>query len=238
VHDEFDMVDEELLTSFDYSVYPLSYSYSDTFADTINGSSKIGLCSISAAGNVVCLHPNSSILTDGITPNLTELDGDRWAGQLLTLKVDTTNKPPSINFPLDIPQKGTVVNTVEVVLFNCPQWGIGVSRISIQGYHIFKPVLFAANVIDPALSSCGSLVRVCMPLNTTFALFYLTFEPVFGSNWIHLADVKFHTNVSTCPPDRILNPKPYTPPSTSPSISAATTAAAGQSLFCINCVNS
>jgi hypothetical protein len=63
---------------------------------------------------------------------------------------------------------------------------------------------------NPTITSCDSLVRVCISLNTHQAV-RLQFFPWPDFNWVHLAEVVFIGNSSTCPPDTIITtPKPDT----------------------------
>ena len=100
-----------------------------------------------------------------------------------------------------------------VALFNCPEWGIATSRITI---HTSQLDYSRSKVIDLTLTSCDSLVRVCLHIDPKHVLGTLKFNPRPGSNWIHLAEVTFYTDTSTCPPDTVLNhhPTPSLPPST------------------------
>ena len=90
-----------------------------------NGSSASRPCSRSAALN--CTDPASSVLFDGNIPKLTGLDGDMWANQLFTMKPLTGVTDITFNFN-DTPK----LARVEVVMFNCPQWEIGVSTIVVR----------------------------------------------------------------------------------------------------------
>ena len=82
------------------------------------------------------------------------------------------------------------VDGVEVVMFNCPQWEISVNHIQASA-----PSSTSATV-SPGNTSCDSLVTVDIPYCTTEAAISLTFNT---SNWVHLAEVRFYYNSSTCP---------------------------------------
>ena len=81
---------------------------------------------------LICAEPTTSVPFDGNIPTLTGLDGDMWASQLLTL--DAENNPLSdVRQTLYFRNKPDSLNVlrVEVVLFNCPEWGISVESIEI-----------------------------------------------------------------------------------------------------------
>ncbi len=79
---------------------------------SVNGSSEDGNCSLKLT---TCNEPTTSVLQDGIIPTLTGLDDDMWASRLLTIN-------PLLISPLAF--KIHRVKRVEVVMFNCPEWGI------------------------------------------------------------------------------------------------------------------
>ena len=133
-----------------------------------------------------------------------------WASQLLTIQSNDISTHQII-CQLGRPADFGGVNTVEVVLFNCPEWGISVQTIS---------VLLGQVRLDPppgdntyhdvsnkniTLTSCTSLVRVCVPVNTLLTLIALQFLPAPDSHWVHLAEVRFNGRDSTCLPDAVLN---------------------------------
>ena len=167
-------------------VTPVSYIIPLGSSDvTVNGSS--ANCTMS------CTTPTSSVLFDGNIPTLTGLENDTWASQLLTIQTETF---VPISFTFDNGTSG--MGRVEIVLFNCPEWEIAVMAIGI-----------GSMTINPTITSCKSLVRVCIPY------FICNDSPViirFITNgvgmWLHIAEVMFHhgfdNNSITCPPDTII----------------------------------
>ena len=160
--------------------------------------------------------PTSSVLFDGNVPTLTGLDaGDMWASQLLT--INTTANTAEITFDFTRTPDYTGVERVEVVMLNCPEWGISVRTISLfSAPSISGSRNFQTN--SPTTTSCDSLVRVCIS-NTVSSIrpvLSLVFNLPLTSNWVHLAEVTFYASGSTCPPDTII-----TPLSTSSSIIAS-----------------
>ncbi len=98
---------------------------------SVNGSSEDGNCSLLVT--ITCNEPTTSVLQDGIIPTLTRLDGDMWASQLLT--INTTRLTTHVTFDFqDTPGYVAIgVQRVEVVMFNCPEWGISVDSITLYG---------------------------------------------------------------------------------------------------------
>ncbi len=109
-------------------------------------------------GNILstCNEPTTSVLQDGIIPTLTGLDGDMWASHLLTNNRYSHTTPITFGFEAGPGYVG--VQRVEVVMFNCPEWGISVDSITLYGNIKIGNTLA---VISPAITSCDSLVRVC-----------------------------------------------------------------------------
>ena len=182
----------------------------------VNGSSSTGRCSsfITSNSRHHCLTPTSSVLFDGNVPTLTGLDGDMWASQLLT--INTTANTAEINFDLTLTPDYTGVGRVEVVMFNCPEWGILVRLIQIFSATSTSGSRRFQTSISPATTSCDSLVRVCISqyVSSTRPVLTLVFTLPSTSNWLHLAEVTFYASDSTCPPNTII-----TPPSTTQEMS-------------------
>ena len=201
-------------------VYPECYTF--TTGTSVNRSTPTGYCSnVCMAGTMTtCLQPTSSVLFDGRVPTLTGLDGDMWAGQLLTVNTMESSTIVIFNFT-DTP--GYVgIQRVEVVMFNCPQWGIASTTIQLTGATVRDQTF---NVFDltsvTSLTSCGSLVRVCLSIFVSRPLIGLEFFLDKDSDWVHLAEVTFYARGSTCPPNVILN-QTTTPPDTLPPTTPTT----------------
>ena len=98
----------------------------------MNDSSATGNCaniSSNTSAILTCADPTSSVLCDDPRgmPILTGLDGEMWASQLLTIQTTAPSTDITFDF-LDNPNF-VRVERVEVVMFNCPQWGIGAQFI-------------------------------------------------------------------------------------------------------------
>lgn len=152
-----------------------------------------------------CLNPSTMAMFDGQVPTLTGLDGDRWASQLFTIQ--SSNGETDIVFDFQNNQDFDTVLTIEIVMFNCPQWGIGVQNIGLldEGDFIISDT-------NPSVSSCDSLVRVCLPALSQSPVLVLKFLLTPGSTWVHLAEVTFFSGSSvTCSPDTILTMQTSSP---------------------------
>ena len=171
-----------------------------------------------------CLQPTSSVLFDGRVPTLTGLDGHMWAGQLLTMQ--TTQSVNNVIFDFTDTPGYDRVERVEVVMFNCPQWGVASTTIVLRGATARgQPFFNFALTSISSLTSCGSLVRVCLSGPISRPLIGLQFTLDQDSDWVHLADVTFYPRGSTCPPNVILTPPPTTtmsPTTMSPTTTAIT----------------
>ena len=189
-------------------MYPTDYSYPQATAVSVNGSTFLsGDISINS-GTVTCHDPTSCVLFDGHIPALTGLGGDVWASQLLTLR---TTSSTEITFDFLANLGFSIVERVEVVMFNCPQWGIGAQTIQVleQGTTIVtKPV---------TITSCSSLVRVCLQARTTIPVLRIRFTLSLDTTWVHLAEVTFYSTRNTCPPAAVV------PTTTGPNTESTTT---------------
>ena len=184
----------------------------------VNGSSATGHCS-NVSGNAatsVCVDPTSSVLFDGVIPTLTRLDGDMWASQLLTL-----HSVGSIMVAFSFSIIQIVRLRVELVMFNCPEWGISVQSVKLND----MPV--TGNNMN-SFASCDSLVRLCVPATAINSLVVtVQFDLGTDSNWVHLAEVIFYDDNTTCPPNTIIttemNTATNTPTITTQKMTIATT---------------
>ena len=163
-----------------------------------------------------CLQQTSSVLFDGHVPTLTGLDGDMWASQLLT--INTMQSLTNVIFDFTDTPGYDRVERVEVVMFNCSQWGIASTTITLTGAMTRSHQVF--NVFHTtsvrSLTSCESLVRVCLSANVPRKLIGLQFTLHQDSNWVHLAEVTFNARNSSCPPNPTLSPRTTQPPDTTP----------------------
>ena len=224
-----------LLFVYFFAVFPTRYSANAIFNVSANGSSWTGQCSrLEYSGYVhmlYCRTPNSSVLFDGSVPVLLGLAGNKWAKQLLT--IPKTGASSNISFEFTGTFGYTGVGRVEVVMFNCPQWGVAVETIEIYGATGVRSDgnLLAAETITAA--SCDSLVtqRIWIPEQSAqLSVITLSFTPL--QDWVHLAEVTFYSNNrehpssgqpadvphATPPPDDITLPEamPTTPDDASP----------------------
>ena len=197
----------------------------------MNGSSPTGSCSRLQNDSTMttCFQPpNSGVLFDGHVPTLTGLDGDMWASQLLT--IDTTQ---SVIFDFTDTPGYVGIQRVEVVMFNCRQWGIASTTITLRGATARGQTFnFFASVTISSLTSCESLVRVCLSSSVSQPLIGLQFTHDQDSDWVHLAEVTFYGGNSNCPPNVILNP-PTTTPLPDTTTTTASTITSNSKFICM-----
>ena len=174
---------------------------------SVNGSSATGNCLNYANGT--CNDPASSVLFDGHIPTLTGQDGDMWASQLLTIQTSSV----LILFDFNDTPNYTGVEAAEVVAFSCLEWEIAADEITLA---IDPRTLFvvAGQFISTDTRSCEHLVRYCIQIESNHRVLILQFNLKTTDDWLHLAEVRFHTNSSACPQDTIITPPP--PPTTTP----------------------
>ena len=169
-----------------------------------NGSSITGGCSsvrLNLDGTSTCLTPTSSVLFDGVIPTLTALDENTWASQLMTLYKSQFSSSHFQNLHFDFATPGFRIGRVEVTIFNCPQWGTGVEEVGVYYFELYYR--FITRAYTDAFS-CDSLVKVCIPVNTSSTLLHLQFGPRRGHNRVHIAEVSLYESSSPCPPFTII----------------------------------
>ena len=202
---------------YSLTVYPEHYTF--LTGTSVNGSSPTGNCFNVNMDDTrtTCLQPTSSVLFDGRVPTLTGLDGDMWASQLLTIQT------MQVTFDFTDTPGYDRIERVEVVMFNCSQWGIASTTFTLtaaiargQSFHTFALTSISS------LTSCESLVRTCLSASVSRPLIGLQFFNHDPDSWVHLAEVTFYARGSTCPPNVILTPPPPTTPSvTKPPVTTA-----------------
>lgn len=188
-----------------FSVYPgCLYFFDINWIRSVNGSSINGFCSeyIGQNSKLTCFAPKSSVLFDGNIPTLAGLDSDTWASQLLTMQGQGGSEE-YVNVFSNFFTSGYGLRRVEVVMFNCPEWGMAVGNIVAYGYNAsFLGSTLVANKSVTTVS-CTSLVRVCVLLNTIQPIIELRFFPPTNLSFVHLAEVTFFNDNSNCRRDKI-----------------------------------
>lgn len=145
-----------------------------------NGSSITGGCSIpqNIGIRTICEDVDSSVLFNDVIPAL-NFSNTMWAGQLFILHSST-------NILLEW-SSPTAFSSIEVVMFNCPEWGIAAQNVSFisKGQHVVSTVI--------TQTSCGSLVRVCLlvpDIMYSSATLQLSLLPT--AQQISIAEIVFH----------------------------------------------
>ena len=178
----------------------------------MNGSSSNGGCTSCSitAGSRICggLNENgTSDLVDRKVPCLGTLQ-DNWAAGLFTV-----NRSGQSSFYIGFELNGTFnITTVELDLFNCPEWGIATPTITV--YNSTEILNFDREVVystlgstTEAATSCNSTVTVCIPLqlshnSQSVYIIDFTFNNTHDNiQWVHIAEVRFfeerHVSAST-----------------------------------------
>ena len=140
-----------------------------------------------------------------------------WASQLLTLRLMNSSTKITFNFTdiIDLVR-------IEVVMFNCPQWEIGVQNIAVR-----ENMTDILSKQTGDITSCDYLVKTCIMARFSSPSVSLKFNRLTTSRWVHLAEVTFYTNTSECPPDTIIThaeETATTPATTTPNTDGSGTA--------------
>ena len=157
-----------------------------------------------------CSQPATSVLFDGDTSadvsTLNDTNGvpgilslDRFGSKAVTF--DFTHTP-----------RYEGIKRIELVVFNCKVFRtvrevIVLEAATPDGVHDLLQVM---NVRD-AISTCDSLVRICVSQRIMLPVLTLQFVLSQPRGRVHLAEVTFHVDGITCPPnDFITRPPPTT----------------------------
>ena len=154
---------------------------------SVNGSSATGNCSefnaTATHQQSRCDAPASSVLFDGNIPTLTELDEDMWASQLLTINTNSPSmREREISFDFTGKPRYSGVKRIELVMFNCPEWGIAIQTITLLTSQSILEAGSPINVFNVPITSCDSLVMTCISQDIEQQLISLQFDsPPFGN---------------------------------------------------------
>ena len=170
----------------------------------MNGSSSNGGCTnCILPGGLICgqLNENgTSDLVDRKVPCLGTLQ-DNWAAGLFTV-----NRSGYSSFHIGFELNGTFnVTTVELDLFNCPEWGIAAPSITVYNStdilsfdrEVARTYYSTLGSTTEAATSCNSTVTVCIPLQPpqnpqSIYIIDFTFNDTHDNiQWVHIAEVRF-----------------------------------------------
>ena len=186
------------------------------------------LVNISSGGEVCCA-PSTSYLLDGISPSISTESND-WASQLVTVKkVDSI--PGRITFPhvlltfiFDTPVS---VSSIEVELFNCPEWNIGAPYIFVHANDEVKLSVDERAIASYSVnqSSCDSQT-VGVPIQEiSFHLNWHVLIAIDGPDttieWVYIAEVRFLGVTDNGSHQPVTHKLPICPPLSSPSYTTA-----------------
>lgn len=130
-------------------------------------------------------YEGSCVSFDGYVP--TVLVG----GSLVFTIHPTASKTEAVIFDFERTASYRGLHGVEVVIFNCPQWGVSAEAISVLGGLNYPPSstspdFVTINTINiTTLTSCDSLVRVCVPVESFIQIIGLQFSLPPDSDWVH-----------------------------------------------------
>ena len=194
-------------------IFPEYYAFYDDNLESVNGSSPTGNCSNTSLTDsngyklTTCWQPNSSILFDWHVPTHIELSGDMWASQLLTIQSTDSRVDITSTFAFNV-----TIERVEVVMFTC---SIVNRNITLQLFGGPNTMRYITTKHLGSVTSCDSLVRVCISVNTSDLREILMRFTSNKDYSLYLAEVIFHSHNSTCSPDAIFNSTTLLPPVTS-----------------------
>ena len=98
-------------------------------------------------------------------------------------------------------------------MFNCPEWRISVQSISLRDN---DGIVIGSSGDLNSITSCDSLVRLCVPATAINPLVVtVQFDLDTDSNWVHLAEVTFYDDSTTCPPNTTITTEMNTAKTTS-----------------------
>ena len=206
----------------------------------VNGSDSLGGCTryipfsrttSSSVGVCVQLRSGgSSHLVDDASPEISPGSFERpdWARGLITMRRSSDNDYVQIGFDFG---SHVSLTAVEFELFNCPEWSLGPSRISVYTivppFRIFpqfdRNIAVSVGSLNSSSfpSSCSSTVRVCVPITRVstsrfchvgFSFLDQSADEAAPETWVALAETRFVTSEGGCADLVPMTPTTPTPP--------------------------
>ena len=156
---------------------------------------------------------SQNYLVDGCSPAIDTSTSD-WASQLVTVRKIQTDEIPYDHVLLTFGFDTAVTLTgIELDLFLCPEWGIGVPFISLY-FDEESNLVFSDQSLTPlpnqphtpSQSSCNSLSTVTITIGDAFmSKPYFTWHILASSftpfiDWVHVGEVRFLGSSYDTPP--------------------------------------
>ena len=157
-----------------------------------------------------CSQPATSVLFDGDTSaDVSTLSDTNGVPGILSLDRFGSK---TVTFDFRHAPGYERIERIELVVFNCENfrtiWEISVFEVATpDGVHNLLQVM---NVRD-AISTCDSLVRICVSQRITLPVVILQFVLSQPVGRVHLAEVTFHVDDITCPPNDFIKRPLLTP---------------------------
>ena len=143
----------------------------------------------------------SGVLIDGVIPSIDATQRGTWASELFTVRRNGTG---SIMIGFQFSSE-FILRGLEVILFNCPVQGIGLTGVKVYSSFLFPHFINAATTLlvtyysSPPSDSCQSLSTISIPLHPPMAssgLYFIEFMFTGGSsmhqlNWLYLGEIRF-----------------------------------------------
>jgi hypothetical protein len=205
-------------------VIPGKFQYLRELGVSAHGSSPTGHCSRISSFNTlfICDDPTSSVLFDGDIPELSGLDGDTWASQLLTLHQEEVFLDVFVTFDFTKTPGYKGFDGIELVVFNCGTENTNLLDVQITGSNnITDGFMLKDYSAIGAPSSCNSLVRICIgKLKSEIMARFPRISLDFGlAKWVYIGEIAFTMVSGVC------HSGPVTPTTntTTPCATTATT---------------
>ena len=195
---------------------PIAYTFPDGL-QSVNGSSNTGNCHpescvmIPYSGSNIngCDCPGntpvSGVLIDGVIPSIDTTQNGTWASELFTVNI---NGQDSIIIGFSFLSEFGI-RGIEIVIFNCPVQGIGITGVKVYSSFIFPTFnSFASTLLvtysSPPSDNCRSLSTISIHVQSPMASFSYFVEFFFAGgssvhqlNWLYLGEIRFSDETPT-----------------------------------------
>ena len=182
--------------------HPIKHSLPHDSLVSLFGSDVSGRCtniSEGIEGDSIAICDGTTVLNDGIVPTLNSISDDtqsQWAAQLLTMN-RTSSGVANIPLSFQVGSDTNVHDRLELVVFNCPQFGIHTPAVEIFVDTSFRPETegfqFSQASVVLQSTSCDHLLKFCIKFGARLSTLYYTISFPYqnDSNYVFLGEVTF-----------------------------------------------
>ena len=135
----------------------------------------------------------TGVLIDGVIPTIDTSQTGNWTYQLFTIQGSVSSYALGFRFLSRV-----TLQEAEMYVLYCPAWRIGATTINVYDSASYPSFIrgvpsVGSVTLTSNMQNCESLIRVSIPLQTTFRVssYFIEFTNPTLIHWLHIAEVRF-----------------------------------------------